>query len=287
MQKNKFFERLIVPTFIAGLFFLGVSLSKPEPINQIQGLSVTYLDVGQGDATLIKTPINRYVLVDGGPNKSIVDRLGVEMPPSAKEFEAIILTHPHADHVAGLNYILDRYKVNKVYMTGVPYTSSEYQAFLERLTKYNIPVEKYYAGKNIYIDELKFSAFYPPQDQLNYRFSDINDSSIVFDLTYKQNSFLYLSDLSAKKQEEMAKINILGHSEVIKVSHHGSASGTSTKLLEIVKPTYAVISVGADNRYGLPAQKTISQLITQQILRTDERGSIKFTSDGNVVTLLP
>jgi competence protein ComEC len=287
MEKKKFLERLIAPFFIAGLFLFGVSLVRPEPIALSGNLQVTFLDVGQGDATLIKTPQNKYILVDGGPNKSVIEKMSIEMPPTVKEIEAVILTHPHTDHVAGLNYVLDRYKVKKVYLTGVPYTAPDYQTFLDKIREYNIPAEKYFAGKNIYIDELKLSAFYPPENTAQIYYKDINDSSIVFDLVYRQNSFLFLSDLSAKKQDEMLNTSTLGKTEVLKVSHHGSATGTSDKLLQIIQSKYAVIPVGAGNSYGLPAQKTLLQLSALQIFRTDELGSIRFSSDGNVVKLLP
>lgn len=285
MEEKKAFDRIIVPIFIIGLFLLGNSLIKGEPKEKDTRVRVSFLNVGQGDSTLIKTPNDKYILVDGGPDKSVMQELGKQMPPTVSKLEAVILSHPHTDHVTGLNYILDRYQVGKIYLTGISYDAPEYTEFQKKIIDYKIPVEKYYEGRNIYIDEVNFFAYWPKEESLNTYSKDINDTSLVFSLNYRNTSMLFLGDISAKKQDEIADTNILKKANVIKVSHHGSKTGTSAKVIEITSPEYAVISVGADNKFGHPSQVALAMLTGQKVLRTDRDGTISFYSDGNIVTL--
>lgn len=279
------FERFIAPIFIAGLFVLGLSFYQKAPGKKTEDLRVSFLNVGQGDSVLIKTPKENYILLDGGPDKKVLSELGGLMSPLKKEFNAIILTHPHADHLAGLNYVLDRYKVGKVYMTGVLYDSPDYQEFIQKIKDKNVLTEKFFSGKDFTIDGVDFTGLWPSEDLAGKSIKDVNLSSIAFELSYSKNSFIFLGDLSAKVQEEMTKKNTLNKVDVIKVAHHGSKTGTSQKLLQITNPKYAVISVGADNDFGHPAPSVLSLLSGQIVLRTDEKGTITFSSDGNDLNL--
>lgn len=283
MDVKKPFDRFLIPLFIVGIFSLGLSLLSNTPEEQGK-LRVSYLSVGQGDSSLIKTPKGKYILVDGGPDKSVLTEMGKLMPPTERSIEAVILSHPHADHVSGLNYVLDRYKVGKVYLTGTSYNSPDYVEFLNKIRDLKIPAEKFYEGRNIYIDEVTLSAFWPKEDITGKIFSNTNDTSIVFNLNYKENNFLFTGDLSKEKQDEIVKDTILKKVDVLKVPHHGSKTGISEALLKMTNPDYAVISVGADNRFGHPSQEALSVLSEKKIFRTDILGTITFISDGNTIT---
>jgi len=285
LEQKTLFEKLFVAVFIAGIFVLGLGFVKKTPESKSKNLEISYLDVGQGDAALIKTPNEKYILIDGGPDKKVLSEMGKKMPPTKKEIDAIVLSHPHADHVAGLNYVLDRYTVKKIYMTGVSHTSPDYVDFLKKIKEKGTPAEKFFAGKEFSIDEVSIRAYWPSEDMAQSIVKDLNDTSIVFSAQYKENTFLFLGDLSAKKQEEMMTKTQLPKSQVLKVAHHGSKTGASQTLLEIIQPKYAVISSGASNDFGHPAPTTLSLLSTQIILRTDQKGTITFSYDGKTLIL--
>lgn len=285
LEQKTLFEKFFVAVFIAGLFLLGLGYVKKAPEQKSKNLEVSFLDVGQGDSALIKTPQDHYILVDGGPDKKVLSQMGKLMPPTKKELDAVILSHPHADHVAGLNYVLDRYTVKKIYLTGVSHTSPDWLDFLKKIKDKQVPAEKFFGGKEFAIDDVKIKGYWPEEDIAQQIVKDLNDTSIVFSLTYNKTSVLFLGDITAKKQEEMMAKVALPKSQVLKVAHHGSKTGTSQKLLEIVQPKYAVISSGAGNDFGHPAPSTLSLLSAQIVLRTDQKGTITFSSDGNTLTL--
>lgn len=282
MESKSWLEKFLVPLFILFLLIVGLNLTKDVPVSAAPTLKVHFLNVGQGDSTLIKTPNQKYVLVDGGPDKKVITELGKQIPVGKREIEAVVLTHPHADHVAGLNYVLERYQIKKIYLTGVVHTSPDYLEFLEKVKIQKITAEKVTAGKLIEIDGVKLK-FHWPGDLSQFSGKDLNSTSAVFELTFGSQSFLFLGDLPAKEQENIVKL--LGKSAVIKISHHGSKYGILEEILTVVNPLYAVISVGK-NDYGHPAPSVISALSSQKILRTDEKGTITFETDGNVLKLL-
>lgn len=286
MDKNNTVEKLAAPILFLGILFFGFFLVNSQPVKTGE-MEVVFLDVGQGDAALVKTPHNKYILVDGGPDKEILNKLGEEMLPGISEIEAVILSHPHADHVSGLNYVLDRYRVKSAYLTDSSYYSPDYEEFKKKLIDYNIPAEKYFEGRNIYIDEVSLDAFWPPVNSDLMSEKDTNDGSIVFRLSYGENSLLFLGDLSIEKQEEMLKKGKPKKVNILKVSHHGSKTGTSETMLSTVAPEYAVISVGEGNRFGHPSQIALKLLFGTKVLRTDKRGSIKFNFTKNSFEFVP
>lgn len=283
MDQKRLFDKFLIPLIIAGMFFLGTSLlsNKAEPEGRLR---VSFLSVGQGDSALITSPHNKYILVDGGPDKSVLAELGKLMPPTEKNLDAVILSHPHADHVSGLNYVLERYKVRKVYLTGVSYNSPEYLEFQKKIMDLNIPAEKLYEGRNIYIDEIAIEPMWPREDLSGKQAKEQNDTSIVFNLVYKENTFVFTGDLSMEKQEEMLAGGKAKKAEVLKVPHHGSKTGIARQFLDILNADYAVISVGADNSFGHPASAAIQALSKSKILRTDLSGTINIYSDGKAIT---
>jgi competence protein ComEC len=280
--KEALFKK-ITPFGILFALLLGIYTYTGAPAKAPTGLEVDFLDVGQGDSALVKTPNGHYYLVDGGPDKKVLEQMGAEIPFS-KNLDGIILTHPHADHVAGLNYVLDRYRVGRIYMTGATHTAPDYVSFLDKIKEKNIPAEETLAGKGVDDGEVKFNYLWPPKDKLEAK--DLNDTSLVLRLSYQNTGYLFLGDLSEKAQNQMLAETKIPESQVLKVSHHGSKTGTSTQLLESVKPIFAVISVGKGNDFGHPAPLTLTRLVAQTVLRTDELGKIRLFSDGKTVRLL-
>ena len=248
-----------------------------------QNLEVVFMDVGQGDAILIKTPYEQNILIDGGPDSSVLSQLGGNLAFFDKEIDLVILTHPHSDHVAGLVEVLRRYQVDQVMMTGVVHTAPDYLAFWDEIKNKNIPVEIAKEQKDlVFGEDLVLKILYPWQDLSGQEVEELNNSSIVAKLVYKNQSFLLTGDAEAAVEEDLIQSGIDITADVLKVGHHGSKYSSIPEFLNLVNPQYAVIQVGADNDFGHPHLRTLQNLGKQkmQILRNDLDGSIVFIADG-------
>lgn len=244
-------------------------------------LIVWFFDVGQGDAIFIETPSGHQLLVDGGPGTVVLEKLAEVMPFWDRSIDAIILTHPHADHVDGLVEVVDRYRVDTVYTTGVAYATSAEIAFEQRVSDdENVVIVG--APRTIDLgDGVTLELIYPQSSLENERMKDVNDASIVGILRYGKTSILLTGDIG--NEAELGLIPFLDESiDVLKVGHHGSRYSTSTALLEAIQPSVAVISSGAGNDYGHPHPETLERLEAFDVttLRTDQDGDVRLLSDG-------
>lgn len=243
-------------------------------------LKVYFLNIGQGDASYIKTPSGQDILIDGGPDNSVLNELGKVMAFGDHEINLVILTHPHADHVTGLLEVLDRYKVDEVWETGVEYPSATYDSWKAEIKNKNISDKKVTAGDEKNFGEVKITILYPFTSLENRNIDNLNNASIVNRLDYKKFSVLFTGDAEKDIQQKLLDKNI--YVTVLKVAHHGSNNGLSEDLLKVVRPAIAVIEVGKDNKYGHPAASTINLLkqYAVRIFRTDENGTVEISSDG-------
>ena len=256
--------------------------------SQRQNLEIDYLDVGQGDAILIKTPYQQNILIDGGPDNKILSALGKNLAFYDKDLDLIILTHPHTDHLVGLVEILRRYKVKKVLLTEVKNNSPPYLAFLEEIKKQNIEVEKADRPKDIVLGQnLDLKILYPFNDVSEKNFENLNDSSIVAKLIYKNNSFLFTGDAGFPEEQDLLTSKVDLSANVLKVGHHGSKYSSSQEFLAAIKPQDAVIEVGVNNSYGHPHLVTINRLEQNniKIFRTDLNGTVVIISDGQNIKI--
>lgn len=244
--------------------------------NKNKDLTFAMLDIGQGDALFIKSSTGVEILIDSGRDKSVLNALREVMPFWDRSIDIVIMTNPDLDHIGGFEYIFDLYKVDKVFEPGT-YNDSEIYKLLEKKMKdKNIP--RYLArnglridiGEGAYIDFL-----FPDRDVATW---DNNDGSIVARLIYGNNSFMLTGDASIKTEQILlSKYNDkVFESNILKVGHHGSRTSTSLEFLEKVKPKYALISLGEDNKYGHPHKEVIDRLgsLNIEILRTDLLGTI-------------
>ncbi len=256
--------------------------------SQRQNLEIDYLDVGQGDAILIKTPYQQNILIDGGPDNKILAQLGKNLSFFDKNIDLMILTHPHSDHVVGLIEILRRYNVKKVLLTGVKDKSPPYLSFLSEIQKLNVPFEKADGQKDFFLGkDLDLKILYPFNDISEREYENLNDTSIVAKLIYKNESFLFTGDAGFNEENELLNNKIDLRADVLKVGHHGSKYSSSQEFLSAVKPQSAVIEVGKDNDYGHPHLVTLKRLEQNNIefLRTDYLGTIALLSDGTTINL--
>lgn len=249
-------------------------------------LTVAFLDVGQGDAIFIEAPNGNQVLIDGGPNGAVLRELSKVMPFYDRSINMVIMTHPDSDHVNGLVDVLRRYKVDAFVDSGFKIENPAYKEAEDLVAAKNIKDLDLMKGYRINLDKGVYLDILSPP--ISAESLDDNNGSLVARLVYGQSSFLLTGDMEQKMEgvlvSEYGK-NL--ESDVLKVGHHGSHTSTAESFLGFVNPSYAVISVGADNRYGHPHKETLDLLnkFKVQILRTDEKGSIVFESDGQNLIL--
>jgi competence protein ComEC len=249
-------------------------------------LQVSFLDVGQGDAILLQTPGGHNILIDGGPDpQKIVLALSEKMPFWDRTIDLVICTQPQADHVTGLVEVLRRYNVKQVLDPGVPYDSSVYREWLRLIEEEGIEYSIARAGQKIDLGGgIVIDILNPPAHSFLGTSCDIDNNGIVLKLTWNRISFLFTADIRPEAEFELMVQRADLKSTVLKVAHHGSMTSTIPQFLAAVDPDVAVISVGANNRFGHPSPDVVQRLIDRvgedNVYRTDRHGTIEFITDG-------
>ena len=276
--------------FIGVLFLLNIfAWQEVFDLARADNFKVVFLDVGQGDSAFIETPQMHQILIDGGPDSTILEKLEKLMPLADRTIDLIILTHPEKDHMRGLIEVLQRYKVGHILWTGVVRDTPEYQKWISALTEEQEQGAKIIIAKSgqiIKAGKVEIDILFPFENLVGRELKDSNDSSIVSRLIFNNNSFLFTGDISSKAEEKLVNEGINLQSDVLKISHHGSKYSTSNLFLENVNPEIAVISVGK-NSYGHPTAETLQRLenFGIKVLRTDTNSDIKIMSDGNTIQI--
>ena len=288
MNQNNLKTKIIL--VILGILAISAVAVWRIAFNQIKGdvqqngnlLKVTFCDVGQGDAELIQSPAQFDVLIDGGPDDSVLACLGNNLPYSDRDLEMVILTHPDADHLTGLVSVLQRYKVKEILATGVSKDSATFKAWETEIKNQNIPVKKTKAGDQYDLDNGIILKVLSPDDTLLNSNPDINETSIVAQLINQKIKILFSGDAQSMAQNSIIAKNYDVASDILKIPHHGSVNGLTAEFFSKIQPKIAIISVGANNRYGHPHQSILDKLKSQavQIYRTDQNGEIDLTTDG-------
>ncbi len=245
-------------------------------------LHVAFLDVGQGDAILITLPDGRQILLDGGPSVTELNwRLGQEMPFWDRTLEVVINTHPDSDHLGGLVSLLDRYRVEQVLVTDIEGTGELYQEWETELAEAQLAPTTGQAGMQLALgDGITATILNPGRTMAGM--DEPNNRSIVLRLQCGQISFLLPGDIEQPVERKLVQTKVPLAATVLKSPHHGSNTSSSDTFLEAVNPQIVVISVGKDNGFGHPAPEVLERYAERglTILRTDERGTIEFSTDG-------
>ena len=248
-------------------------------------LEVSMFDIGQGDSELIETPNGRVILIDGGPDKTILRRLSEELPFWEKNIDLVILTHAHDDHYAGLVPVMKRYHVNQLMLTDAQSKSQAYQEFLKTTQEQHVPETIITEAQSFTLDGVEITILFPNHSFKEKIPKNLNNASIVARLDFGERRFLFTGDAEAPVEEELLAEKADLKSDILKLGHHGSDTSSTENFLNAVKPIAATASAGAGNSYGHPSPHVLERLkrFGIKIFRTDQDGTIHFTSDGHAL----
>lgn len=267
----------------AGEVLLGQTMEPMESPVVSGEMQVTFLDVGQGDCTIVQTEGHQMVIDTGNNNQGgvVVDWL---LSHGITELDYLVLTHPDADHIGGADDVLRAVAVDTVIMPDVANDTVTYEEVAELIEEQQIPVIFPEVGAQYTLGDAGFTILCPQQEDISE--DDMNGASVGMKLVHGSNSFVLCGDAEERSEARMAET--FGKSleaDVLKCGHHGSSTATTDTFLKAVNPTWAVISCGADNSYGHPHQEVLEKLAEDdvQVYRTDQLGTITAVSDGEEI----
>lgn len=253
--------------------------------NTTGDLQVYFLDVGQGDSSVILFK-DKVVLIDAGETDqgdtvvAALKKLGV------KKIDLLVATHPHSDHIGGMQKVLANFEVKTVLDSGLPSTSTLYGKFLTTIDRDGIAYLPAEQGQTIDLDPaLRILVLSPPKDRIG---DDLNTNSIILRVSYGTVNLLFTGDATTAAEEALTKTGYPLDAQVAKIGHHGSSGASSAAFLSRVNPQVAVIPVGKDNDYGHPHRETLDRLesVGAMVYRTDKDGTIRVVSNGNTFSVI-
>jgi len=264
-----------------------------------QFFEVNFFDVGQGEAIFIQTPEKNQILIDGGPDSKILEKLAKEMPFWDRQIDLMILTHPERDHLIGLIEVLKSYEIENVFWTGVKKDIPEYTEWKKIIQKEKAKIHIAKSGQKIKNSQLMLEILFPSESLEGKNLKNTNDTSIIIHLSFNKNKFLFTGDATKSIEKKLTEKGIYLRSDILKIGHHGSKTSTSEEFIEKVLPKTAIISVGGEremvpncdnkerNIYGHPNCEVLERLkkFGINVLRTDEYGDIKIISDGEKMVI--
>lgn len=269
-----------------GLMYNNINNSinnKEEKLEQTiklsSNLKIYYLDVGQADSILIENN-NEFMLIDAGNNSDgplltkYFESMGIE------SFKYVVATHPHEDHIGGLDNIINNFNISTIYMPDAITTTTTFEDVLDAIAKKNMTYTIPKIDSTFTLGDANLKVIYTGTDT-----SDLNNTSIVLKMTFGNTSYLFTGDATEETEEKILTKDI--EADVLKIGHHGSKYSSTDNFLKKVNPTYAIISVGKNNKYNHPSSQTINKLNNLNIktYRTDELGTILLESDGNNINI--
>lgn len=244
-------------------------------------LKVHYIDVGQADAILIQQG-NHNMLIDAGNNTDSDLVTNYLKQQEVEKLDYVIGTHPHEDHIGGLDTVINSFDVEKVLMPEVTATTNTYKDVITAIQDKNLKITAPNVGDSYDLGGANWTILAPNSNS----YEDTNNYSIVIKLKFGNNSFIFTGDAEDVSEGEVLAKQLDIQADVLKVGHHGSSSSTTDSFLNAVNPKYAVILCGKDNKYGHPMQSTMDKLKAKniEVYRTDENGTIVATSNGEDIT---
>lgn len=273
------------------LLFLVVTRQAIFTVRHFQtpNLQITILDVGQGDAALIKTPLDKHILIDAGRWSPGYNSGRYTILPHLKAegiagLDAVFLSHPHADHIGGILDLIQHIPIDTIYNSGFQYDSKLYQDYLTLARRKNIPVISLSSGTIFKPDPSMRILVYGPDQYADVQ--DPNEHSLILELVYGSTEFLFMGD--AGHRQEMRLLSDYGdllETDFLKVGHHGSKTSSSKDFLLTARPEISVVSLDKTNKFRHPHKEAVSRLIESgtSLYYTGMEGALIFSSDGKTV----
>ncbi|SQB33375.1 cell wall-binding repeat-containing protein [Clostridium cochlearium] len=247
---------------------------------EVGDLKVHYIDVGQGDSILIQQD-GHNMLIDAGKNSSEKVVLDYLKSHGVTKLDYVIGTHPHEDHIGGLDAVINNFEIGQVFMPKVTHTSQTFKSVVTAITNKGLKITTPKIGDSYGLGNARWEIIAP----VSASYDNLNNYSIVTKLKFGNNSFIFTGDAESLSEGEILKKQLDISSDVLKVGHHGSRTSTTQNFLNKVNPKYAVISVGKGNSYKHPNQEILNRLKSKnvKVYRTDENGTVVATSDGTSI----
>lgn len=286
IKKYKLIKRIqnisiVILVMLSIFLFKSLINSNINSINPDE-MKVHFIDVGQGDSILIQVNY-KNILIDSGPKDGKDKLLEYLNSLNINQFDYVISTHPHEDHIGNMDYIINNYKVLNFYSPKIDNNTPSFENMVEALSRKNLKIKILKAnsstinlGKNTL-----FEVFSPNLDH----YDNLNNYSPIIKISYGNTSFLFTGDAEEDVEQEVLNNNFNLKSDVLKVGHHGSSTSTTKSFFDSVSPKISVISVGKNNSYGHPTENTLNNLKESKIYRTDLNGNIVLTSNGSTIEI--
>ena len=249
-------------------------------------LTVSFLDIGQGDSILVRAPSGATVLVDGGPGNAVLRQLAATLPWWDRSIDLMIATHPDADHVTGLISVLQRYQVKRIVQSSVEGSTSVWHELERTMQEEGAPITIATRGQTFDLGDGAYLEILFPDRQVAH--VETNTGSVVARLVYGDTSFMLTGDMPQSVENYLMELDSSrDQSTVLKAGHHGSKNSSSPYFLGFVNPAYGVFSRGCNNRYGHPAPETVARFALFGIPTEDTctQGRVTFVSDGKTVSI--
>jgi len=284
MKKNNLKKYVILILLLSSFFYTFFSYVQKNFFQvSNHNLQFHFIDVGQGDSSLIITPNGKTILIDAGDEAHAKKVLSYVREQGIEKLDLVIATHPDADHIGGMDKVIKNFDIDVFAMPDVSAKTNQYKQIQRELKAKKMKATRLYQGDEVQIDDdIDFEILSPVKGK---KYDDTNEYSIVAKIVYKDTSFILMGD--ATMENEVDIINNVPDIDidVLKLGHHGSSTSSSDYFITKTSPNIAIISCGKNNKYGHPHQEVMRVLKKHGVTpyRTDEMGDIVITSDGKEI----
>lgn len=266
------------------IFGFSPEIVEATKTNSPLQMKVHFIEVGQGDSILIETPTKRTILIDGGPPEAGKEVFKFLKKRQIKKIDLLISTHPHIDHIGGLQQIMNKIPIDEIIDSGKTHKTRTYERYKKQIEKKNIPTSTVKRGDRIKIDPLLNIHVLNSYEKGKTN----NESAIALHIIFNKTRFLLMSDVEKRQEREIMERHSL-KSDIIKIGHHGSKTSSSLAFLQSVRPKIAMLTYDVDNKFGHPTQTVINNLhhLDVDIYSTAIFGHTTIVTDGYEYLLLP